>query len=81
MNSVRRIVPIHWRALVKVFEYEGFEIVRGRGDHVIMVKPGVKRPVVIKRSPRKVPVTHIRTNLTTANISREQYFEILERLR
>lgn len=42
-----------------------------------MTKPGVKRPVVIKVSPHEVPVTHIRTNLTTAGLSREGYFELL----
>lgn len=46
-----------------------------------MTKPGIKRPVVIKTSPRKVAITHIRTNLTTAGISRERYFELLEKVR
>jgi hypothetical protein len=46
-----------------------------------MTKPGVKRPVVIKASPHKVPATHIRTNLTTAGLSREKYFELLNMLR
>jgi hypothetical protein len=31
-----------------------------------MTKPGIKRPLVIKTRPRLVPVTHIRTNMTTA---------------
>lgn len=43
-----------------------------------MTKSGVKRPVVIKTSPKKVPVTHIRTNMTTAEMSRERYFELLD---
>lgn len=47
----------------------------------MMTKPGLPRPVVIKASPRKVPVTHARTNLTTAGMSRERYFELLERAR
>ncbi len=38
------------------------------------------RPLVIKTSPRKVPVTHIRTNMTTAGMSRERYFELLEKV-
>ena len=46
-----------------------------------MTKPGVPRPVVIKTSPRQVPVTHIRTNLTTASMSRERFFELLERIK
>ncbi len=46
-----------------------------------MVKAGVKRPLVIKTSPREVPVVHIRTNMTTAGMSRERYFELLEKVK
>ncbi|MFQ6042491.1 MAG: type II toxin-antitoxin system HicA family toxin [Candidatus Poribacteria bacterium] len=77
----RKITPIHYTTLVKIFESDGFKIHRQKGDHIIMIKPGVKRPVVIKTSPRQVPVTHIRTNMTTAGMSRERYFELLERVK
>jgi predicted RNA binding protein YcfA (HicA-like mRNA interferase family) len=73
-----KIVPVHYRTLIRVFELDGFTVKRQKGDHIVMTKPGVPRPVVITTSPRKVPVTHIRTNLTTAGISRERYFELLE---
>ncbi|MGE0821322.1 MAG: type II toxin-antitoxin system HicA family toxin [Candidatus Binatia bacterium] len=76
--SSRRITPIPYQRLVKVFEQEGFTVQRQRGDHLILTKPGVRRPVVIKTSPGEVPVTHILTNLRTANISRERYFELLD---
>ncbi|MCY3544052.1 MAG: type II toxin-antitoxin system HicA family toxin [Chloroflexota bacterium] len=66
---------------MRLFELEGFRIVRQRGDHIIMTKPGVNRPVVIKSSPRMVAVTHIRTNMRTAGMSRERYFQLLERVR
>jgi len=76
-----RITPVHYRTLVKVFELDGFTVQRTRGDHIVMTKPGVKRPVVIKTSPRKVPVTHIRTSMTTAGMSRERYFELLKQVK
>ncbi len=76
-----KITPIHYRTLVKIFELDGFAIRRQKGDHIVMTKPSVKRPVVVKTSPRKVPVTHIRTNMTTAGMSREQYFELLEQVK
>jgi predicted RNA binding protein YcfA (HicA-like mRNA interferase family) len=76
-----RITPVHYRTLVKIFELDGFTVQRTRGDHIVMTKPGVKRPVVIKTSPRKVPVAHIRTNMTTAEMSRERYFELLEQVK
>lgn len=75
--STRKIVPVHHKTLIRLFEREGFTIKRQRGDHIIMTKPGVTRPLVIKTSPRKVPTTHICTNLTTAGISRIRYFELL----
>ena len=76
-----RITPVHYRTLVKIFELDGFTVQHTRGDHIVMTKPGVKRPVVIKTSPRKVPVTHIRTNMTTAGMSRERYFELLKQVK
>ncbi len=44
-------------------------------------KSGVKRPLVIKSSPKLVPVTHIRTNMRTAGMSRERYFHLLEKVK
>lgn len=77
--SERKIIPTHYELLIKIFEIDGFTIKRKRGDHIIMTKPGIKRPLVIKTSPRLVPVTHIRTNMTTAGITRERFFELLEK--
>ena len=76
-----KITPIDYRTLIKIFELEGFSVSRQRGDHIVMTRPGTPRPVVITSSPREVPVTHIRTNLTTAGISRERYFELLEQVK
>lgn len=78
--ATRKIVPIDYRKLVRVFEMEGFRVVRQKGDHLILTKPGVTRPLVIKISEREVPVTHILTNLRTAGISRDRYFELLDKL-
>jgi predicted RNA binding protein YcfA (HicA-like mRNA interferase family) len=76
-----KLVSVDYRTLIRIFELDGFSVSRQRGDHVVMVKPGVPRPVVIKTSPHQVPVTHIRTNLTTAGMSRERYFELLEHVK
>lgn len=72
-----KLVAVHFTILIRLFEADGFKEVRRKGDHVALTKTGVKRPVVIKTSPREVPVTHIRTNMTTAGMSRERYFELL----
>lgn len=76
-----KLAPIHYETLIKIFEQEGFKIARTKGDHIMMTKPGIKRPLVIKTSPREVAVTHIKTNLNTAGMSRERYFELLEKVK
>jgi predicted RNA binding protein YcfA (HicA-like mRNA interferase family) len=73
----KKITPIHYQDLIRVFERAGFTIKRKKGDHIIMTKEGIKRPLVIKTSPRRVPVTHIRTNMTTAGLTRDEYFQLL----
>ena len=40
---------VKWKELVKVCEGEGCEFDRQKGDHYIMTKPGLSRPVVIPR--------------------------------
>jgi len=78
--TTRKITPIPYQKLVRVFELVGFTVQRQKGDHLILTKPGVKRPVVIKTSPHQVPVAHILTNLRTAGISRNRYFELLDQV-
>ena len=77
----KKIVPVHYLLLIKIFERDGFEVRRKKGDHIIMTKPGVKRPLVIKSSSKLVPITHIRTNMTTAGMTRERYFQSLEQVK
>ena len=71
-----RIVPVPPDRLRKVFEKAGFQCVRSEGDHFVYTKPGISRPVVIPNWS-EVPVFIIKNNLRTANMSREEYFELL----
>ncbi len=74
-----KIIPLRYETLIKIFKLDDFVVKRKKGDHIIMTKAGIKRPLVIKTSPRLVPVTHIRTNMTTAGMTRERFFELLEK--
>jgi len=65
--------------LIKIFELDGFVVKKRKGVHIIMTKMGIKRPLIIKSSPWLVPVTHIRTNMTTAGMTRERFFIFLRR--
>ncbi len=74
-----RIVPIPYRKLVRVLEMEGFAFVRERGDHMIYSKTGILRPIVVPRYDA-LPVFIIKNVLRTAQITRERYLELLNRL-
>jgi len=74
-----RIVPIHYRKLVRVLEMEGFTFVRERADHMIFNKNGILRPIGVPRY-YELPVFIIKNVLRTAQISRERYLELMNRL-
>ncbi len=70
------LAPTHYRKLVRVFEKAGFVLDRTEGDHLIYVKRGIKRPIVIPMY-RDVPVFIIKNNLKVAGITREEFFELI----
>jgi len=55
MPEPRKLVPVDYRIVIRVFERDGFTVSRQKDDHISMTKPGVPRPLV-KTSPHKVPV-------------------------
>lgn len=75
-----KIVPINYKILLKVFEAEGCRGVRHEGSHVVLTKPGIKRPVVIPTYDQ-IPVFIIKNCLRTAGISRDRYLELIGQLR
>jgi predicted RNA binding protein YcfA (HicA-like mRNA interferase family) len=74
-----KITPIHWRKLEQVFLKAGFRFARQEGNHRSYVKEGISRPIVIPTYD-EVPVSIIKNNLTTAGISRDEYFKLLSEI-
>ena len=73
-----RLTPVDWKTLVKVFEAAGFTNDRTRGSHIVMVKEGIARPVIIPMYD-EVGRDIIISNLRTAGISRKEYFKLLNK--
>ena len=71
-----RITPTHWAKLRCVFEKAGFVFDREEGDHIALVKAGIKRPVIIPKY-KYVGLDIILANMRTANMSRAEYFKYL----
>ncbi|MDE0483376.1 MAG: type II toxin-antitoxin system HicA family toxin [Candidatus Poribacteria bacterium] len=59
-----------------MFEKFGCRFVRQKGSHLIYHHPNAKRAVVIPRYD-EVPLTVIKNNMRTVNLSREEYFQLL----
>src|SRR2546425_1269216 len=76
-SAMTRITPVQHRKIVRVLELEGFVLARQRGSHMVFVKTGIERPVVVPQYD-PLPVFIIKNVLRTARISRERYFELLE---
>ncbi|MGI9073335.1 MAG: type II toxin-antitoxin system HicA family toxin [Bryobacteraceae bacterium] len=41
--------PVDWTELVQICQEHGCSFDRQKGDHYVMTKPGLSRPVVIPR--------------------------------
>jgi len=50
--------PVYFQRLVRVFEQDGFRYDRQEGDHLIYVKAGVRRPLVIPMYHAVPPIYH-----------------------
>ncbi len=73
-----RLTPIHWKILECIFQLDGFRFVREESDHRCYVKEGINRPVVIP-TYREIDVNIIQSNMRTARMSRERYFQLLKK--
>ena len=72
-----RLTPVHWKRLEEVFLAAGFVFARQEGSHRSYSRTGTLRPIVIPTYD-EVPVAVIKSNLKTADLSRDEYFRLLE---
>ena len=71
-----RITPISWSKLVRVFKRAGYKVDRQKGSHIVMVREGSLRSIVIPKK-KEISVGIIKSNLNTANIDHDLYLNIL----
>ena len=74
-----KIKPTHYQVQVKIFEMAGCVYARTKGDHAIYHYPGAIRPVVIPKY-KEVPAFVIKNNMRIIGMSRETYFELLQKV-
>ncbi|MHB8730529.1 MAG: type II toxin-antitoxin system HicA family toxin [bacterium] len=71
-----RLTPVSYRRLARLFEKDGWQYARTKGDHLIYTKPTTIRPLVIPMYD-EVSVSIIRGLLRTAQMNRGRYFALL----
>jgi predicted RNA binding protein YcfA (HicA-like mRNA interferase family) len=62
---------------VTAFERAGFAVVRQRGSHVVMQKPGLERPLSVPQHRRQKPGT-LRALIRQAGLTVEEFMEFLQ---
>jgi hypothetical protein len=71
---------VTWQELRDVCKLLGCVEDRIRGDHLMMTKPGMARPCVIKMA-KELGGDIIRTNMQTLGIKRERFLQLLSMVR
>ncbi|MBN1905073.1 MAG: type II toxin-antitoxin system HicA family toxin [Deltaproteobacteria bacterium] len=75
-----RLTTIKWKTLECIFLKDGFHFERQVGDHRSYSKKGILRPVVIP-TYNTIDIDIIKSNMRTAGLTRERYFELLKKCR
>ena len=73
-------MTVSWQELRAVCLYLGCSDSRTKGDHHIMTRPGLARPVVIKMD-RQLGEDIIRSNMQTLGLTKKQFLEALAHVR
>ena len=71
-----RLTPVHWKVLEQIFLKFSFVFERQVGSHRSYVKEGCARPVIIP-TYTSIDVDIIKSNMRTARMDRDKYFELL----
>lgn len=67
---------VSWQELRDVCKLAGCVEGRTRGDHLVMTRPGLARPVIIKMD-KDIGEDIVRTNMRTLGMSRKEFERLL----
>lgn len=73
-----KLIPIKPKELVKILEKKGFTVRKQTGSHLILFKEGIRRPISVPIHPRDLPSGTQRAILRQAEISLEEYNQLLK---
>jgi len=71
---------VSWQELRDVFKLTGCVELRTKGDHLVMTKPGLSRPLIVKMD-KDLGEDLIRSNMRTLSLSRKEFERLLKIVR
>jgi len=71
---------VTWQELRDICKLVGCVESRVKGDHLVMTKAGIARPVIIKMD-RDMGEDIVRSNIRTLGLSRQEFEELLAKIR
>ena len=71
---------VTWQELRDVCRLAGCVDSRIRGDHLVMTKPGMARPVIIKMD-KDLGEDIVRSNMRTLGLTRKEFEQLLDTVR
>jgi hypothetical protein len=70
------VKQVSWQELRDVCKLAGCVEARTRGDHLVMTRPGMARPVIVKMD-RHIGEDIVRSNMRTLGMSRKEFERLL----
>ncbi len=71
---------VSWKELRRICQLLGCTESRQKGDHLVMVRPGLPRPIVIKMD-NKIGEDIVRSNMRTLGVNRKRLEDLLSQVR
>ena len=71
---------VSWKELRKICQLLGCTESRQKGDHLVMSRPGLARPIVIKMD-KNIGEDIVRSNMRTLGVSRQRFDELLSQVK
>ncbi len=74
----QRLPTLRPREVIEALQRAGFEVRRQTGSHVILYRPGLRRPISVPLHPGDLPLGTLRAVLRQAELSVEEFIALLQ---
>ena len=73
--------PVTWKELRQICILAGCVDSRTQGSHLVMTRPGLARPIIIKMAKGDLGPRIVMSNMRTLGLTREEFEQLLDQVR